>query len=169
MYSSKGLHSETVFICCCCCFFFFFFFCFVLFVCLFFLDLISNSYWSERSLLQNDITWAGFYFQRSFHRNIGQNELYKVGMLSSKDKVVQLKLNHVFKIFNDTCPHCLKFDFTRVSSLHKYNTRGSPFNFVVPLAKGQARFTLFIALLITIGTHCQMRSRASVTFICSRN
>ena len=35
----------------------------------------------------------------------------------------------------------LKFDFTRVSSLHKYNTRGSPFNFVVPLAKGQARFT----------------------------
>ena len=32
-------------------------------------------------------------------------------------------------------------DFTRVSSFHKYNTRGSPYNFVVPLAKGQARFT----------------------------
>ena len=50
---------------------------------------------------------------------------------------------HVCKIFNDTCPHYLKFDFTCVSSVHKYNTRGSPFNFVVPLAKGQAKFTFY--------------------------
>ena len=69
------------------------------------------------------------------------------GTLAAKSMVFEVKstqerlcslLDHVFKIFNDTCPHYLKFDFTRVSSLHKYNTRGSSFNFVVPLAKGQA-------------------------------
>ena len=64
-------------------------------------------------------------------------------MLSSRDRVVQLKLNHVFKIFHDLSPDYLKLHFTRVSSLHKYSTRGSPFNFVVPSSKGQARFTFY--------------------------
>ena len=47
------------------------------------------------------------------------------------------------KIFNATCPHYLKFDSTCVSPLCKYGTRGSPFDFVVPLEKGQARFTFY--------------------------
>ena len=44
------------------------------------------------------------------HTHIGQNELDKVGMLSCKDRIVQLKLNHVFNIFNDTCPHDSLFE-----------------------------------------------------------
>jgi hypothetical protein len=55
----------------------------------------------------------------------------------------QLKLNHVFKIFHNKAPQYLKLHFTRVSSVHNYSTRGSPFNFVVPKSKGQARFTFY--------------------------
>jgi hypothetical protein len=75
--------------------------------------------------------------------HIGQKERDKVGMLSSHDRVMQLKLNHVFKIFHDLCPEYLKMYFNRVSSVHNYSTRGSPYNFVVPHSKGQARFTFY--------------------------
>ena len=102
---------------------------------------LSEKRKKQLQILQNKV--VRFILDVEPRTHIGQTELDKVGMLSSKDRIVQLKLNHVFKIFNDTCPHYLKFDFTRVSSLHKYSTRGSPFNFVVPLAKGQARFTFY--------------------------
>ena len=74
---------------------------------------------------------------------IGQKELDTVGMLTTEDRVAQLKLNHVFKIFHDCSPDYMKLHFTRVSALHNYSTRGSPFNFVVPISKGQARFTFY--------------------------
>ena len=73
-------------------------------------------------------------------------ELDKVDMLSSQDRILQLKLNHVLKIFNENCPYYLKFDFTSFI-LHKCSTRGSSFNFVVPLArtltKYRARFSFY--------------------------
>ena len=56
---------------------------------------------------------------------------------------MQLKLNHVFKILHNISPEYLKLHFTRVSSVHKYSTRGSSFNFAVPKSKGQARFTFY--------------------------
>ena len=77
------------------------------------------------------------------HTHIGQNELDNVGMLSSRDRVVQLKLNHVFKIFYNLSPEYMKMFFTGVSFVHRYSTRGSPFNFVVPHSKGHAKFTFY--------------------------
>ena len=56
--------------------------------------------------------------------HIGQNELDNVGMLSSWDRVVQLKLNHVFKLFHNLSPEDMKMFFTRVSSVQRYSTRG---------------------------------------------
>ena len=79
--------------------------------------------------------------------HIGQNELDNVGMLSSRDKVVQLKLNHVFKFFHNLSPDYMKMYFTIVSSGHRYTTRGSPFNFVVPHSKGHARFTFYYTVI----------------------
>ena len=58
-------------------------------------------------------------------------------------KLVQLKLNHVFKIFHNLSPDYMKMYFTRASSVHRYSTRGSPFNVVVPRSKVQARFTFY--------------------------
>ena len=76
--------------------------------------------------------------------HIGQDELQKVGLLSVKDRVIQMKMNHVFKIFHGTAPHLiLNSNFTRTSSIHRYSTRGSPFNFIVPKIKGQANQTFY--------------------------
>ena len=55
----------------------------------------------------------------------------------------QLKLNHVFKTFNDTSPSYLLDHFHKVSESHRYNTRGSSENFVVPQVSSQASTTFF--------------------------
>ena len=102
---------------------------------------ISQKFKTRFQTMQNKI--VRFILGVGPRTHIGQKELDMVGMLSSRDRVVQLKLNHVFKIFHDLSPDYLKLHFTRVSSLHKYSTRGSPFNFVVPSSKGQARFTFY--------------------------
>ena len=47
----------------------------------------------------------------------------------------QLRLNHVFNIFNDLSPPYMNDNFNRVNSLHSHNTRGSAYNFHIPKIK----------------------------------
>ena len=54
-----------------------------------------------------------------------------------------MKMNHVYKIFHGTGPDYLKAHFTRITSVHSYSTRGSPYNFIVTRIKGQASHTFF--------------------------
>ena len=54
--------------------------------------------------------------------HISQEEMDKVRMISCQDRVMKLKLNHVFKFFHNISPEYLKLHFARVSSVHKYNT-----------------------------------------------
>ena len=127
---------------------------------------MSQKYKKQLQILQNKV--VRFILDIGPRTHIGQNELDKVGMLSTKDRIVQLKLNHVFKIFNDTCPHYLKFD-SPVFHLCISIIPGVAHSILLLLLRRVRLDLLFIALLFTIGTHCQMRSRASVTLICSRN
>ena len=48
----------------------------------------------------------------------------------------QLRLNHAHKIFNNTCPSYLKNNFVRINEHHRYGTRSSHYNFVIPKIKG---------------------------------
>ena len=66
-----------------------------------------------------------------------------LGLFSVKDKVIQLKLNQVFKIYHGLSPDYLNFKFTRISSLHHYSIRGSPHNFTVPKVQGQVNNTFY--------------------------
>ena len=75
--------------------------------------------------------------------HIGDVEFKKLGMLKVEDRVKQLKLNHVFKIYNEIAPEYLNSQFTKLSNTHRYNTRGSATNFLVPKAKGQQCNTFF--------------------------
>ena len=75
--------------------------------------------------------------------HIGQRELDRVGLLSVKDRVIQMKMSYVYKIFHGTAPDYLNAHFTRITSVHSYSTRGSPYNFIVPEIKGQASHTFF--------------------------
>ena len=65
--------------------------------------------------------------------HIGDEELKVVGMLRVEDRVRQLKLNHVFKIYNEVAPEYLDSHFTKLIYTHRYNTRGSTTNFLVPI------------------------------------
>ena len=64
--------------------------------------------------------------------HIGFSELDSVGFLNVDKRVKQLRLNHVFKIFNGTFPSYLLDHFHKISESHRYNTRGSSKDFFVP-------------------------------------
>ena len=102
---------------------------------------LSQKCKNQLQIIQNKI--VRFIMGAGPRTHIGQNELDNVGMLPSRDRVVQLKPYQVFKIFQNLSPDCMKMYSTSVSSVHRYSTRGSPFNFVVPRSKGHARFTFY--------------------------
>ncbi len=56
-------------------------------------------------------------------------------MTNISTRAEQLRLNHVFSIFNDTCPNYMEENFTKIANVHHYNTRGSNFNFQIPKVK----------------------------------
>ena len=52
--------------------------------------------------------------------------------LDIQNRAKQLRLNHVFNIFNEIGPEYLRSNFTRVLNSHNHNTRSSVQNFVIP-------------------------------------
>ena len=67
---------------------------------------------------------------------INYSILIDVNMLKVEDRVKQLRLNHVFKIFHELSPQYLNYNFVRVSDSHLYNTRGSDYKFRIPSISG---------------------------------
>ena len=52
--------------------------------------------------------------------------------LDIQNRAKQLRLNHVFNIFNEIGPEYLRTNFTRVLNSHNHNTRNRVQNFVIP-------------------------------------
>ena len=68
------------------------------------------------------------------------NELLKVGALNVSDRVKQLKMNHVFKIRNQTSPSYMLSNFNRLNANNNRMTkRASATDFFVPGVSGQCR------------------------------
>ena len=76
-----------------------------------------------------------FILNKDFMYHINHADFQALGILNINTRAEQLRLNHVFNIFCDTCPEYMKENFTRLSNLHRYNTRGSDFNFQIPKIK----------------------------------
>jgi hypothetical protein len=93
--------------------------------------------------------------------HIGQEELDRVGFLSVKDRVQQLKLSLVFKNFHGTSPDYLKSNFTRTSATQYLGLVHTIFVFqwfkvkLVPLS---------FSLQSTTGILCQIISNKSMKF-----
>jgi len=102
--------------------------------------------------MQNKV--VRFVLELGPRTHVGQEQRNELGLLSVKDRVAQLKLNQVFKIYHGLSPDYLNVNFNRITSLHKYSTRGSPYNFIVPRIQGQANNTFFTVEYST-GTLCQ--------------
>ena len=76
--------------------------------------------------------------------HVGCNELEKAGLLHVDQRSKQLVLHHVHKIFySDTFEHYINNNFTRVSNIHRYDTRNSNFNFVLPKREGHIGNTFY--------------------------
>ena len=75
--------------------------------------------------------------------HIDQITRNSISLLNIHDRVIQLRLNHVFNIFNNRGAPYLAQKFTRASSAHSYRTRSSNCNFVVPRVTGIASKTFF--------------------------
>ncbi len=75
--------------------------------------------------------------------HIGQEELSSIGMLDVTSRVKQLRLNHVFKIYNNSSPLYLAKHFTKTTKIHTYGTRFSVNSFYVPKVQGAAANTFY--------------------------
>ena len=84
-----------------------------------------------------------FILKLDFRDYVGEQDLDKLHMLYVKDRVTQLKMNHVFNIFNKSSSSYLSDNFRLFSDVHGYNTRNSESNFILPRAKGQACNTFY--------------------------
>ena len=58
-------------------------------------------------------------------------------------RVKQMRLNHVYRIYNNFCPECMRENFSQVSEMHNYSTRHSLHNSEVPLVKVYSIIVLF--------------------------
>ena len=91
---------------------------------------------------------------------IKQKELSSLGFLNVESRVKQLRLNHVHKIFNNTCPSYLKNNFVRINEHHTYSTR-----VIITLLHQKLKVVnvhLFIITQFMIGTRYLNRSKPSL-------
>jgi len=102
---------------------------------------ISAKARGKLQITQNKI--VRFILSLSPREHVDQEVRNSVKMLSTQDLVKQLRINHVFNIFNGTAPSYLAQNFTRASRTHSHCTRTSNYNFLVPSTKGIAANTFF--------------------------
>jgi hypothetical protein len=96
---------------------------------------ISKKLQNKLQVTQNKV--VRFVLSLDSRAHVGQAELDKLGFLNVDDRVKQMKLNHAFKIFNNTSPGYLSEHFIKLSDMHRYNTRDSHLNFVIPRVQGK--------------------------------
>ena len=94
-------------------------------------------------IMQNKM--VRFIIQLNSRSHIGCNELEKINMLSVPNRVKQIKLNHVFKIWKRTSPEYMLENLNRISDTGLRNcTRASLNNFFSP--KGARKLYKYILL-----------------------
>ena len=96
---------------------------------------LSKKLQNKLQVTQNKV--VRFVLGLDSRTHVGQAELDILVFLNVDDRVKQMKLNHVFNIFNNTSPGYLSEHFTKLSEIHRYNTRDSQLNFSIPRVRGQ--------------------------------
>ena len=105
-------------------------------------DGLSKASKNKLQVAQNKI--ARFIKNLEPRSHIGSYELGTLNLLNVESRVKQLQLNHVHKVFNQTCPPYMSYDFKRVMDVHSHDTRGSSSNFVVPKSNATIQKTFLL-------------------------
>lgn len=74
---------------------------------------------------------------------ITSDVLTELNLLNVDSRVKQLRLNHVHKIFYNSCPPYLKQNFLPLKDAHQHNTRSSSCNYLVPHCQGVDSTTFY--------------------------
>lgn len=100
---------------------------------------LSKGLQRKLQICQNKV--VRFILDLGPREHVGQDELDKVGYLSTSDRAKQIILNHMFNVIHGTAPSYLCQNFQLLH--HRYVTRNSQYNFFVPRVKGidQANFS----------------------------
>ena len=96
---------------------------------------LSQNLKNKLQIMQNKM--CSFILDLSPRSHIGKFELDSLGFLNIQNRVMQLKLNHAFKVYHNSSPKYLSDSFTKRAGAHRYNTRDSQYNFLIPRVKGQ--------------------------------
>ena len=75
----------------------------------------------------------------NFRRSIRIPDLSKLEMLNVEHQVKQMRLNHVYRIYNNCCPKYMRETFSQVPN---YSTRYSLHNYKVPLVNNMSKYIL---------------------------
>ena len=102
---------------------------------------LSQKHKNKLQIMQNKM--VRFILNLDSRDHVGQETLNKLNMLFVKDPVTQLKMNHVFNIYNHRSTAYLSNHFQCFADIHGYATRNSPCNFILPKSKGQACNTFY--------------------------
>ena len=92
---------------------------------------INETFKKKLQVMQNKM--IRFILRLDNRAHIGNDELIRAGFFSVSDRIKQLKLGHVFKIWNKTCPSYLTENFSRLNeNTDRSETRSYAYNFQVP-------------------------------------
>jgi len=75
--------------------------------------------------------------------SVNYNILNSIDFLNVENRVKQLRLNHVHKIYYNKSPYYMHSNFTKIKDCHTYSTRSSEYNFFVPPVKGQQTLSFY--------------------------
>jgi len=82
-----------------------------------------------------------FILEKGHFDHIGTSDFQDINFVNIQNRVNQLTLNIVHKIYYRQTPEYLRPFFTRTSEVHRYNTRGSQYNFHIPTTANKAIVT----------------------------
>ena len=104
-------------------------------------DFCSKYFQKRLQVTQNKV--VRFINKYNPRRSVRSTDLSKLGMLNVEHRVKQMRLNHVYRIYNNCCPEYMRDNFIQVSEVHSYSTRHSLHNFKVPSVNNISKSTFY--------------------------
>ena len=103
---------------------------------------INKGLSDKLQVLQNRM--IRFILKLDSRHHIGYEELKESGFLRVSERVKQLKLGHIFKIRNKTCPNYMNTNFKLLNeNVNRSSTRSYQYNFFLPSTGSQGTKTFF--------------------------
>ena len=103
---------------------------------------INKGLSDKLQVLQNRM--IRFILKLNSRDHIGYKELNEAGFLKVSERVKQLKLGHIFKIKNKTCPSYMNTNFKMLNeNVNRSSTRSYQSNFFLPSSGSQGSKTFF--------------------------